>query len=40
MSIIDQKWPEIKHRLEAWLGPSNFDANGQQKQSLREIAKK
>ena len=40
LSIIDQEWPEIKQRLEAWLDPSNFDANGQQKQALREIAQK
>ena len=40
LSIIDQEWPAIKQRLEAWLDPSNFDANGQQKQSLREMAQK
>ena len=40
LSIIDQEWPAIKQRFEAWLDPSNFDANGQQKQSLREIAQK
>ena len=40
LSIIDQEWPAIKERFEAWLDPSNFDANGQQKQALREIAQK
>ena len=40
LSIIDQEWPAIKQRFEAWLDPSNFDANGQQKQALREIAQK
>ena len=40
LSIIDQEWPAIKERFEAWLDPTNFDANGQQKQSLREIAQK
>ena len=32
--------PAIKERFEAWLDPTNFEANGQQKQSLREIAQK
>ncbi len=39
LSIIDQEWPAIKQRFEAWLDPSNFDANGQQKQSLRDSTK-
>ena len=39
MSIIDQEWPEIKQRLEAWLDPSNFDDKGQQKQALRDSTK-
>ena len=40
LSIIDQEWPAIKERFEAWLDPTNFEANGQQKQSLREIVQK
>ena len=40
LSIIDQEWPAIKQHFEVWLDPSNFDANGQQKQSLREIVQK
>ena len=33
-SILDSEWPALKEAFEAWLAPSNFDANGQQKQSL------
>ena len=40
LSIIDQEWPTIKERFEAWLDPSNFDENGQQKQSLADMAQK
>ncbi len=37
-SILDQDWPQIKVALEAWLDPSNFDADGQQKASLHTPA--
>lgn len=40
LSIIDQEWPAIKERFEAWLDPTNFDENGQQKQSLADMAQK
>lgn len=33
-SIIDDDWPRVKQAYERWLDPSNFDENGQQKQSL------
>ncbi len=36
-SIIDQEWPPLRRRFEAWLDPSNFDASGQQRTALREI---
>ncbi|MGB6976792.1 MAG: GNAT family protein [Gammaproteobacteria bacterium] len=37
-SIIDSEWPGIKERLQKWLSPSNFDKNGNQIVTLREIA--
>jgi RimJ/RimL family protein N-acetyltransferase len=35
LSITDAEWPPIRAALEAWLAPSNFDANGRQ---LRRLA--
>ena len=37
LSMIDKDWPQVKTRLEAWLRPENFDQNGQQYKSLREL---
>ncbi len=36
-SIIDGEWPALKKAYEAWLDPSNFDADGQQKKRLEEF---
>jgi RimJ/RimL family protein N-acetyltransferase len=36
-SIIDREWPTLKIAYENWLSPANFDANGQQRQSLRHF---
>jgi RimJ/RimL family protein N-acetyltransferase len=33
-AMIDADWPAIKAGCEAWLDPSNFDAEGQQKRRL------
>ncbi len=33
-SILDHEWPRLKAGFEAWLDPSNFDANGQQRHAL------
>jgi RimJ/RimL family protein N-acetyltransferase len=33
-SIIDKDWPAVKAAFVAWLDPSNFDADGQQRQRL------
>ena len=33
-SMIDVEWPARKARLEAWLAPENFDANGRQRTAL------
>ena len=37
LSMIDKDWPKVKDRLETWLRPENFDKNGQQYKSLREL---
>ncbi|MGD1927119.1 MAG: GNAT family N-acetyltransferase [Paracoccaceae bacterium] len=36
-AIIDRDWPGVSAAFEAWLDPANFDADGQQKQSLRDL---
>lgn len=33
-SMLDSEWPACKAAFEAWLDPSNFDADGRQKKSL------
>ena len=33
-SIIDSEWPQVKSAFEHWLDPENFDAQGQQRESL------
>ncbi|MEG2664744.1 MAG: GNAT family N-acetyltransferase, partial [Hafnia sp.] len=32
--IIDGEWPQCDAVLQRWLAPENFDAQGQQRQSL------
>lgn len=36
-SILDSEWPSRRAAFEAWLSPDNFDADGQQRRSLRDI---
>jgi RimJ/RimL family protein N-acetyltransferase len=36
-SIIDSEWPAVRDGFERWLDPSNFDANGQQRQKLAAL---
>lgn len=36
-SIIDSEWPVLRAAYDAWLAPSNFDAEGQQRRSLSEL---
>lgn len=36
-SILDSEWPTLKTRLEAWLDPSNFNAEGQQIARLQDL---
>ena len=33
-SILDREWPAAKAEFEAWLGPDNFTAEGDQRSSL------
>ena len=33
-SVIIEDWPQVRARLEAWLDPGNFNAEGVQKQAL------
>ncbi len=36
-AITDAEWPKIAAGMQAWLTPANFDAAGQQRQSLRDV---
>jgi RimJ/RimL family protein N-acetyltransferase len=36
-AIVDQEWPRLRSAFEAWLDPANFDAQGRQKRSLRDL---
>jgi hypothetical protein len=38
-AAIDGEWPALKSAFETWLDPSNFDAEGQQKQSLSALTR-
>jgi RimJ/RimL family protein N-acetyltransferase len=33
-SLVDEEWPRAKAAFQAWLAPTNFDAEGVQRQSL------
>jgi hypothetical protein len=35
--MIDSEWPQRKAAFEAWLDPSNFGPEGDQKRKLKEI---
>jgi RimJ/RimL family protein N-acetyltransferase len=36
-AITDTRWPSVCAAFEAWLEPSNFDAEGRQRRSLSEL---
>ncbi len=36
-AMIAEEWPSLKAAYETWLAPANFDAKGQQKQSLSAL---
>ena len=33
-SILDDEWPEVRDKIEAWLDMDNFDADGTPRSSL------
>ena len=37
LAMTDQDWPGLRTAYETWLSPENFDANGEQRQSLRAL---
>ena len=38
-AAVDSEWSALEAAFEAWLDPSNFDADGRQKQSLSALTK-
>ena len=38
-AAIDSEWPAISQAMERWLSPDNFDADGQQKESLSALTR-
>lgn len=38
-SVIDQEWGGLNEAFSAWLNPSNFDANGRQRERLSELTR-
>ena len=36
-SMLDSEWPRIRANIQRWLAPSNFDDQGRQRVSLREL---
>jgi hypothetical protein len=38
-AVIDKDWPALDEAYRFWLSPSNFDAAGQQKERLSDLAR-
>lgn len=38
-AAIDAEWPPLKEAYAAWLSPANFDAKGQQRESLADMTR-
>lgn len=38
-AAIDAEWPALKEAFGAWLNPSNFDADGQQRERLSDLTR-
>jgi RimJ/RimL family protein N-acetyltransferase len=36
-AVTDQEWPALRAAYEEWLAPENFDADGVQRRSLRQL---
>jgi hypothetical protein len=37
LAAIDSEWPALKEAFRVWLDPANFDASGQQIESLSKL---
>ena len=37
-SMLESEWPARREAFERWLSPENFDPEGRQRISLRELA--
>ncbi|MDF1856133.1 GNAT family protein [Pseudooceanicola sp.] len=38
-AVTDQEWPALKEAFSVWLNPSNFDAEGQQRERLSDLTR-
>ena len=38
-SVLDREWPAVEAAFETWLAPENFDAEGRQRQALRDLTR-
>ena len=38
-AVIDKDWPALRVAYQTWLDPANFDADGQQRQSLADLTR-
>ncbi|MEQ9695765.1 GNAT family protein [Shimia sp. SDUM112013] len=38
-SVIDSEWPALSEAFEVWLNPSNFDAEGNQRERLSDLTR-
>lgn len=38
-SVIDSEWPALREAFSAWLAPSNFGADGRQRESLSDLTR-
>ncbi len=38
-AAIDKEWPALKEAYSAWLSPTNFDAEGRQKEALADLTR-
>ena len=38
-AAIDAEWPALREAFQAWLSPSNFDANGKQRERLSDLTR-
>lgn len=36
-ALVDQDWPKVRHAMQQWLHPNNFDTDGNQRTALRIV---